>query len=631
MDAFSNTKHSVLHALDQLVGLAAGRDAELADELRREIEHLRSGELNVVTCGECKRGKSSLINAFLEESELCPPDAPVATNAITVIRYGETERIVVCLEDAAGRSTSQDIARGDIKRFVTEQGNARNRQRVRLLQIWLNNPRLEDGLVLFDTPGVGSLHVEHTAVTQGIIPYADAVLFVCAANEPLSAPEASFAADIAKYTPHMLVVVTKRDAVANAETILRANLDKLRSTLGRDDLHGVAVSSHLKQDHAASRDDDDLRRSGFPDLERGLWHLLSQRGNILVGRAQDRALQAIFQLRTPLQVEHKALSSSSGDELKALNEQLQAMIRRGEDLASDSALWLNELNHRMSLLQADCNKRVADDLTALVGAVDRYLTEDRYLNHPDALADQLTVDCNNRVAVILRTLDAELGAIVADLRRSTQLEAIRGGDAAVRSAVTVDLSNVSARPAESPLHTGSVIGRKIALHSSGLGLTGVLAGGVIGGIIGTFIAPGAGTVGGAQLGASIAGSLGTLVGGIFGLKRGITERTERIQAERRQPLTALCRDQLAAVRTTISHELTALMLDARNTIHDSLLREIRRDQRACKEAAAALVERRHSTQAEAAARLRDLNVALGQLARLEDSVVRAGSEGATVH
>src|SRR5262249_1571679 len=151
--------------------------------------------------------------------------------------------------------------------------------------------------------------------------------------------------------------------------------------------------------------------------------------------------------------------------------------------------------------------------------------------------------------------------------------------------------------------------------SSGLGLTGVLAGGVIGGIIGTFVAPGAGTVGGAQLGASIAGSLGTLVGGVFGLKRGITERTERSQAERRQHLMALCRDQLAAARSTISHELTTLMLDTRNTIHDSLLREIRRDQRACKEAAAVLVERRQTTQAEAAARLRELHIALGQLAK----------------
>ncbi|HMG52250.1 MAG TPA: dynamin family protein [Kofleriaceae bacterium] len=630
MQSFSNSKQTLIGVLDQLIGLAARRDGELADELRQELEHLSTGELNVVVCGECKRGKSSLINAFLEEVDLCPPDAPVATNAITVIRHAERERIVVSLQDAAGRVTTKDIARAEIRQFVTEQGNTRNRQRVQLLQIWLSNPRLKDGLVLFDTPGVGSLHVEHTAATQGIIPYADAVLFVCAANEPLSEPEASFAAGIARYTPHLLLVVTKRDSVANAEAILRANLDKLRSKLGRDDLHGVAVSSYLKHDHLESRDADDLRRSGFPDLERGLWQLLAQRGEILVGRAQDRALQAMFRLRVPAEVEHKALSTASAEELKALDVQLQAMIRRGEDLASDSALWLNELNHRMSMLQNNCSKNLAGEFADLAATLDLYLAEDRYLHHPDALASQLTVDCNNVVAAILRTLEAESDQIVRDLRSSTQLEVIAGADAVPRG-VALELSRPIAHPADSALMTGSTIGRKIALHSSGLGMSGFLAGAVIGGIIGTFVAPGVGTLGGAQAGAWIAGSLGTLVGGVFGLKRGITERAERLHADRRQQLGALCRDQLASARATISHELTTLLLTTRSTIQDSLLREIRRDQRACKEAAAALAERRHKTQAEASARLRELGIALTQLGRLEAAVASAGGEGTGVH
>jgi putative ribosome biogenesis GTPase RsgA len=38
------------------------------------------------------------------------------------------------------------------------------------------NPQLKEGLVLVDTPGIGSLNTEHTAITYAFIPNADAIL-----------------------------------------------------------------------------------------------------------------------------------------------------------------------------------------------------------------------------------------------------------------------------------------------------------------------------------------------------------------------------------------------------------------------------------------------------------------------
>ena len=48
--------------------------------------------LVVVACGDIKRGKSSLLNALLDRSDLLPVDADVATSVHLVIRHGETVR-----------------------------------------------------------------------------------------------------------------------------------------------------------------------------------------------------------------------------------------------------------------------------------------------------------------------------------------------------------------------------------------------------------------------------------------------------------------------------------------------------------------------------------------------------------
>ena len=47
----------------------------------------------VLFCGEFKRGKSSLINALLQDS-LCPTDIGIATAVVTRIMYGTTKKAV---------------------------------------------------------------------------------------------------------------------------------------------------------------------------------------------------------------------------------------------------------------------------------------------------------------------------------------------------------------------------------------------------------------------------------------------------------------------------------------------------------------------------------------------------------
>ena len=613
--SFQDKKQVTLKVLEQIAKLAGSRNSqEITGQLQQEMEHLRSGELNVVVCGECKRGKSSLLNAFLEEPGLCPVDAPVATNAITMIRYGETERIVVHYQDESGKTAMEETSRDRLREYVTEQGNARNQRRVQLVQIWLPNPRLKDGLVLIDTPGVGSLNVEHTAVTYGIIPYADAVLFVGAATEPLSVPELEFCERIARHSPHFLHVLTKRDCVENFAEILQHNLEKLSSILKRE-VKGVAVSSKMKMEYVESGDQEDLELSGFPDLERAMWDLLAQRGDILLARATGRALPAISEMRMPLETEQQALSATSAAELQEIDDRIQAKLKRLEELGSESAFWVNELNHRMAVLRNECGKWVADEFAEIQRLLVGYLKVESYLHDPKKLGNMLTVDTNNAFAMVARRLETSLGAVVSDLREMTKLGDISGGAADVSGPVALHLEPDEQRR-DSFLTRGSGVGRSCTIHSMGLGTAGALVGGILGGIIGTIAAPGAGTIVGAQLGASVAGGISALVGGIFGIQKAIADQAQKDLAGLRQNLGAACRDQLAAAQRTVSHELNLLLTNAQSEIHKSLMREIQREQKACKESSATLAKARQKRQVDFADRLRELNNILKHLENL---------------
>ena len=91
---YRNRRQQMLNLLRAVEDLARRRQKpQIVEQLRQQAEYLQAGQLNIVVCGECRRGKSSLLNAFLEDDGLCPVDAPVTTNTISRIAYGDAERV----------------------------------------------------------------------------------------------------------------------------------------------------------------------------------------------------------------------------------------------------------------------------------------------------------------------------------------------------------------------------------------------------------------------------------------------------------------------------------------------------------------------------------------------------------
>ena len=113
---------------------------------------LEDNNLEVALFGRVSSGKSSLLNALLNTNVL-----PVGINPITSVptklRYGATLRADV----AYGGGREETVTIEELAKLVTEQGNPGNLRNVVRALVEVPSPRLKQGIVLVDTPGLCSL------------------------------------------------------------------------------------------------------------------------------------------------------------------------------------------------------------------------------------------------------------------------------------------------------------------------------------------------------------------------------------------------------------------------------------------------------------------------------------------
>ncbi|MBT2398190.1 dynamin family protein [Streptomyces sp. ISL-100] len=353
-NAISRLRTDVLAAyprvLDELLDELGPRRREL---LARSRERLEAGTCHVVVVGEYKRGKSSLLNALVERPGLFPVDVDVATCVVSTLAWGTEERAVVHLGDPGGGGATRrlELTLAELPAYVTEQGNPGNHKKVRLVEVQAPVPQLEGGLVVVDTPGVGSVNGEHTAATRAFLERADGLVFVCDAIEPLATYELDFLSEALEKCEVVVTAVTKTDKVRDAGPVVAGAREKLAGRLGRpaDSLVIVPVSSFRKLKWLRDRTDDQLLTdSGFPELDRELWDGLAATSCAAqLRRALDGLGDSLATAGSPLVNELAALESDAS--LRRIRGQVEETTARLAELSSGSASWRSELTRRLEV------------------------------------------------------------------------------------------------------------------------------------------------------------------------------------------------------------------------------------------------------------------------------------------
>ena len=540
--------------------LAAGLEAALA--------RIDRPQTLIAVVGAFKQGKSSLVNALLGEPAAVVDD-DLATAALTVFAYGESERAVVTTSRDGDRE-HQALSRTDALAFMSEATNPENALGVEMVEVNLAADFLASGAVLVDTPGAGGLSLSSGAATLRYLQSVDAVLFVSDASAPLNRMELDYLVSAAEACPAVLLVLTKVDLYPEWRRVAEIN----ERTLDDAGVEApvVAVSSVLAGIPAA------FEESGIPNL-RGLLEefVVDATRTMACVRAVGAATEAVRQVQSSL---HARLATLE-DPASALARQAELQARREqlEHLRGPGARWLQVLSDELSdsFGEADHRFRTA------VRAIGREIEDELERVDPLKEWDRLSGELKGRVAAAVSDL---IGGLImgAEAAERSARALLRDSEAVPVGTFDHRLDTASLwseRPIDRPTVT-SVAGSVLSSVRGGSG--GITTVGVLAGLAGITLAT-----------AATAG-----IGLAFGGKQILDERKRQLQARRQQART-LVRQFIDDVQFEASKRSRDLARDQQRVLREHFSSRVAELQRTCSEAVAEIQRSMEKDTAERAA------------------------------
>jgi len=141
---------------------------EFRPTLSMIIDRLETKGFEIALFGRVSSGKSSLLNHVVQ-SEILPVGVNPITAVPTRLVYGAIPSLTVWYADE--NPEQFDVSK--LPEFVSERHNPSNYKHVTRILVELPSPRLRDGVVLVDTPGLGSLATSGAAETLAYLPRCD--------------------------------------------------------------------------------------------------------------------------------------------------------------------------------------------------------------------------------------------------------------------------------------------------------------------------------------------------------------------------------------------------------------------------------------------------------------------------
>lgn len=322
-------------------GPAFGHHGARIDELNQRFSE---GRFHLAVLGQFKRGKSTLLNALTGKPVL--PVGVVPLTAIpTFIRYAETPKITIQFQDNDETDCFSGGTAGErssyLARFVTEEGNPKNTRKVREVQVELPASILAGGVVLIDTPGIGSTYRHNTQATLDFLKECDAALFLISADPPITEAEIGFLQEVREKIPRLFFVMNKIDYLDDDElekalAFYKTVLKEQAAWTGDSQVFCVSAKNGLKA--VTSGDSGLWSASGMAGLESFLVDFLVREKKIAFAdavtlRACDLAETVLMEARISMNA--LTLPLSELEEKAALFEKSMKQAEKERTLIQD--------------------------------------------------------------------------------------------------------------------------------------------------------------------------------------------------------------------------------------------------------------------------------------------------------
>jgi GTP-binding protein EngB required for normal cell division len=218
---------------------------EFRSTLSMILDRLEDNSFEIAMFGRVSSGKSSLLNAILE-TDVLPVGVTPITAVPTRLAYDESPSVNVWF---ANRSPERyEISR--LPEFVAEQLNPGNEKHVTKIVVHLASPRLRDGIIFVDTPGLGSLATRGAAETLAYLPRCDLGVVLIDAGSTLTPDDLQTIQILYDAAIPAMVLLSKADLLTAQEQshVIEYVKDHIRKELNVDlAIHAVSVVRESKE------------------------------------------------------------------------------------------------------------------------------------------------------------------------------------------------------------------------------------------------------------------------------------------------------------------------------------------------------------------------------------------------
>jgi GTPase Era involved in 16S rRNA processing len=327
-------------------------------------DRLDEGRFHLAVLGQFKRGKSTFLNALLGEN-LLPGSALPATAIPTFIYPGKIHKIHIKFNnDTSFEFTSENVSEINrhLDRHISEEQNRENILGVKSVELFTPSPILQHGLVLIDTPGIGSTHRHNTEVTMNFLEECDAAVFIFSPDPPITEAELEFLQRVKPHVKKMIFVLNKSDylpvdEIAEIRNFVKSVLIKNDFIKQDENIFTVSAKNGLA---AAAADDKNLWiASGMNEFQTYTENFLSTEKDAVFFKAiSAKALDMISEISMRLNIEVRSLELPLEDLQnrmtsfrKTINKALEQKLETEDILKGDRKRLLKTLDEQSDLLR----------------------------------------------------------------------------------------------------------------------------------------------------------------------------------------------------------------------------------------------------------------------------------------
>jgi GTP-binding protein EngB required for normal cell division len=195
------------------------------------VRRLEAPQFEIAVFGRVSSGKSSLLNHVAGMDVLPVGVTPITAVPTRLVRGDEAAAVVSFAEIEPRRI---DVT--ELRDYASEEGNPGNHKHVTNILVQLPSPRLREGVVLVDTPGIGSLALGGSAETFAYLPRCDLGVVLVDAASALNPDDLGLLRNLYEAGIPAQVLVSKADLLSPADRERTASYlrEQLRRELGLD-------------------------------------------------------------------------------------------------------------------------------------------------------------------------------------------------------------------------------------------------------------------------------------------------------------------------------------------------------------------------------------------------------------